>query len=75
MISMLCIAFWDPSQAIQTVLRCPRPESSVLTPDCTGSRLGFVVDLVAEHVGLGCSQFSVREVETSYASSLPLLAE
>ena len=31
MIGMLCTAVWGPSQAIQTVLHCPRRESSVLT--------------------------------------------
>ena len=51
-------ASWSPSRAIQTNLRCSRPESSVLTLDWTGCRLCFVVDLVEEHVGLGGSQFS-----------------
>ena len=60
---MLCNAFWYPSQAIQTVPRCPRPESSVSTLDWTGCNLGFVVDLVEEHVGLGGSQFSESILE------------
>ena len=63
MIGTLCTAFWGPSQAIKTVLRCPRPESSVLTLDCTGCRLGFVIDLVEEHVGPGGSQFSESILE------------
>ena len=63
MIGMLCTASQGPSQAIQTVLRCPRPESSVLTLDWTGRRFGFVVDLVEEHVGLGGSQFSESILE------------
>ena len=33
MMGMLCTASWSPSRAIQTILRCPRPESSVLIPD------------------------------------------
>ena len=58
MIGMLCTPFWGPSRTVQKALRCPRPESSVLTLDWAGCRLGFVVDLVEEHVGLGGSRSS-----------------
>ena len=57
-IGMLCTASWGPSRTIQTALRCPRPESSALTPHWTGCRLCFVVDLVEQHVDLGGSRFS-----------------
>ena len=67
MIGMLCTPFWGPSRTVQKALRCPRPESSVLTLDWTGCRLGFVVDLVEEHVGLGGSRSSwpIHEHESS----------
>ena len=63
MISMLCTAFWCPSRAIQTVLCCPRPESSALTSHWTGCRLCFVVDRVEEHVDLGGSRVSKSILE------------
>ena len=57
MINILCTAFWVPSRVIH-ITRCSQhPESSVLTLDCTGCRLDFVVDLVEKHVDLGGSQF------------------
>ena len=58
MVGMLCTASWGPSRTIQKALRCPLPESSVLTPHSTGCRLCFVVKLVEEHVDLGGSRFS-----------------
>ena len=64
MIGMLCIASWSPSRAIQTILRCPRPESSVLIPDWTDCRLGFVVD----NVDLGGSQFPESILERLYSA-------
>ena len=71
MIGILFTASWGSSRTVQTALRCPRPESSLLTPDLTGCRLCFVVGLVEEHVGLGGSQFSetiLERVSSEHAS-------
>ena len=57
-IGMLCTAFSVPSQTIQTVLRCPRLESSAFIPHWNDYILDFVVDLVEERFDLGGSQFS-----------------
>ena len=62
MIGMLCIAFWGPSQTIHS------SESSVLIPDWTDCRFGFVVDLVEEHVGLVVLNFSVPILERLFSA-------